>query len=84
MKIIRNVSTKPENCSMVIKGFFGNIKGEVKYGIETFEREYGLQPIFEYGYKIFVNNVNTGFCTDFYHACFIILDEMKIIKNNCG
>lgn len=83
MKITRNISTKPENCSMVIKGFFGNVKGEVKYGNNFWEREYDIEDI-ETGYLIYVNGIYTGFCTNFDHACFIILDEMKIIKNNCG
>lgn len=79
MKIIRNISsTNPYKCNMVAKGFFGNVKGEVKYV------DYGIISLnTKCGFVVLKNNKMVGSSTDFSSACDMLLDELNIIKTIC-
>lgn len=79
MKITRTISfNDPSNCSMKVKGFLGNLKGEVKHC------DYGIQMLKnKTGYFVLVGGNVKGAATDFYHACDMLLDELKIIKTEC-
>jgi hypothetical protein len=60
---------------MVVKGLFGNIKGEVRYA------DYPIVALNEKcGYFIIKNGEMIGAATDFYHACDALLNELKVIK----
>lgn len=74
MKIIRNVSaSNPSKCNMSVKGFFGNLKGEVVYVVDG-----PSSP----GYAVLISSKLIGGATDFYQACDMLLTELKIIKTN--
>lgn len=79
MKIRRTMSSiDPSKCFMNVKGFFGNVKGEVKYF------DYGSEMLqAKTGYFVVVGGQAVGAATDFYHACDMLLDELKIIKTVC-
>jgi hypothetical protein len=76
MKIIRDISsTRPELCNMVVRGWFGNVKGEVKYANYPIDGIGGKR-----GYFIIRNDEMVGAATDFYHACDALLNELGIVK----
>jgi hypothetical protein len=77
MKITRNISSvNPSKCHMIVKGLFGNIKGEVRYA------DYPIAALCDKnGYFILKNGVMIGAATDFYHACDALLNELKIVTN---
>lgn len=74
MNIERTISSiSPDKCHMVVKGFFGNVKGEVK-AFSSGDKMW---------YRVFTKNDKfIGQATDFYMACDMLLTEMKIIKTN--
>lgn len=59
---------------MIAKGFFGNVKGEVKYADHPIQDLGG-----KYGYFIFKNGEIVGAATDFFHACDSLLNELGVI-----
>jgi hypothetical protein len=79
MKITRNISSAhPSKCHMIAKGFFGNVKGEVKYA------DYPIQALEgKPGYFIIKNGEMVGAATDFYHACDLLLNELGVIRTVC-
>ena len=79
MRIHRTISSsEPSKCAMNVKGFFGNLKGEVKYF------DYGSEMLkSKTGYFVLVGGTIKGAATDFYHACDMLLDDLKIIKTKC-
>lgn len=79
MRITRSISSvDPSKCHMIAKGFFGNVKGEVKYADYPIEGLGGKK-----GYFILKNGEMVGAATDFYHACDSLLNELGIIKTTC-
>ena len=80
MKYTRNISSAhPSKCHMIAKGFFGNVKGEVKYAdypIDILGRN-------KTGYFILVNGKMVGAATDFCHACDSLLNELGVIHTVC-
>lgn len=90
MKITRKISSAhPEKCSMIVKGFFGNIKGRVFYGNECdfFPSKFDCKlkdPEARNGYLVHPSHKGAiGFCTDFDMACNMLLEELKIVKTVC-
>lgn len=83
MKIIRSISAAhPSKCHMVAKGFFGNVKGEVKY--DNYAMQYGFKDMSKLeGYFVIVNGELKGSNTDFYDACNMLLDSLGIVKTIC-
>lgn len=79
MRITRSISFDPSKCHMIAKGFFGTVKGEVKYA------DYPIEFLGKHknGYFIMKNGEMIGAATDFYHACDSLLNELGIIKTTC-
>ena len=88
MKITRTLSSiRPENCSVIAKGFFGNIIGEVKYsfsalsGLSGFEGSYGIQMLDgKPGYFVIVRGRVVGAATDFHMASDMLMGELKVFQ----
>ena len=73
MKITRTISSiEPHKCSMFVKGLFGQEKGRVVYNSGCMDGK----P----AYAVGVNGQFIGAATDFYHACDMLLNELKIIN----
>ena len=86
MKITRTLSSiRPENCSVIAKGFFGNIIGEVKYSYsDMFIGAYGSYGIESLGgkpgYFVIVRGRVVGAATDFHMASDMLMGELKVFE----
>lgn len=79
MRITRTISSAdPSKCHMIAKGFFGTVKGEVKYA------DYPVQFLGDRpGYFILKSGEMVGAATDFFHACDSLLNELGVVKTTC-
>lgn len=76
MRITKYISGfDPAICKMQVRGFFGNLKGEVVYA------NYGINMLGgKNGYFVLINGGCRGAATEFNAACNMLLEDLKIMK----